>query len=1169
MSSSQWTADDEVRLAEYLVDQVCDGARGRLDDLCLTNQPRDRYFVGSLRPRDDGEDLRAISQELLTKLAPSAIGAEVRVRPQSEAFVLEVDLEWACYYRLLPSYAQQLEHQRQVSAEAPADTALEDTARDDPSEVVEEDAAGSDAEDDDALAPTPPPAPSAGGRRRRPSDSQYVIYKKIPCQARANVVLERNDDGTWEAAVDSLEAEILAEMTRAHGIAMGDKRRLRTSGPAPEPVRVPETALSSAPAYESYLGSLSREVDPAWRLDVTAAVAPTPDASEVDVSLQLVNTSPRLLTQRGRESLNTETYLFDVRAQLALAGAEARPFQILLAPRGFRYNRDLWGRGFNSEVVREGPAAFRTEAAPVYRQARYVTRSEPGADFKDLVEEPIPVLRRIADAMRRYLDEWDTAEEAYRRSPDWPHFAEEFARDRGQFEGELRRFLRGLELIEHDPDINLAFRLTNETFRRGTNKGWRLFQLVFLVTQVPGVAALAGGPDIDERNFVDIIFFPTGGGKTEAYLATVVFNCFFDRLRGKSAGVTTWIRFPLRLLTLQQTQRITAAIAIAELVRSNAADARLVNSDPFAVGYFVGQDGSPNEIADPATVRDGTRFAALWSQALDDKARQKWKRVAKCPSCHTRTVRVDFDRTKAQVKHVCSNPSCEFRDGVIPIYVVDNEIYRYLPAVMVGTIDKLAGLGNQRKMAMVFGRVEGSCSVHGYYYRACTQSGCVDRARLRNNPPPGLSGPTLFVQDELHLLREGLGTFDGHYETFAQELSRLFGNPTIKIIASSATIEAFGRQVEHLYGRPSALARVFPGPGPQLAQSFYARTLAHPQRLFVGVLPHNKTISNAILELLELYHRAVAKLRSIPARTPSPFAASIAPGTPAWDQLLDSYLTSLTYFLNMRQLDSAAFDINGDLNPNLVADGLKPVELLTLTGGVGTDEVEQTLDHLERVRLQADRHPDAVLATSMVSHGVDIDRLNMMLFDGMPRQTAEYIQASSRVGRASCGVVFVGLHPARERDQSHYRYFSKYHEFQGQLVEPVAINRWAKFAMDRTVPGLFMAEVLQVLATNAPGNPGQFYRVDALKRKIASGEIKAVDLAPMLERAYFGASTPATLSDLERRVTRLLDQIIDSPGSATWASDALIPKPMSSLREVDEQLEIELDSAGVSWAARS
>jgi hypothetical protein len=300
-------------------------------------------------------------------------------------------------------------------------------------------------------------------------------------------------------------------------------------------------------------------------------------------------------------------------------------------------------------------------------------------------------------------------------------------------------------------------------------------------------------------------------------------------------------------------------------------------------------------------------------------------------------------------------------------------------------------------------------------------------------PPNGLSGPTLFVQDELHLLKEGLGTFDSHYETFTQQLQREFGQTQpLKIIASSATIEAFERQVNHLYGRSPLQASVFPCPGPTLGHSFYAETLDHPQRLYVGVIPHNKTIFNTILELIELYHREIQALQGLANGSPNPYGGAIGPGSLEWHQLLDFYATSLTYFSSNRELNSIRTDLEGDVNPNIQHDRLMPLEISELTGSTSTDNVSRILERLER-EAPPGSSPDTILATSMVSHGVDIDRLNSMIFYGMPRQNSEYIQASSRVGRNHVGIVFVCLHPVRERDQSHYACFIKFHEFLGQL----------------------------------------------------------------------------------------------------------------------------------------
>jgi len=511
------------------------------------------------------------------------------------------------------------------------------------------------------------------------------------------------------------------------------------------------------------------------------------------------------------------------------------------------------------------------------------------------------------------------------------------------------------------------------------------------------------------------------------------------------------------------------------------------------------------------------------------------------------------------------------------VYVVDNELYRYLPSVIVGTIDKLATLGNQRKLAQVFGQVDGRCSQHGYYKGKCCQKECPGGRLLQARKlPSGLSGPTLFVQDELHLLKEGLGTYDAHYESFTQQLQQEFGHTTpLKVIASSATIEKFERQVKHLYGRQENQARVFPGLGPSLGESFYARTLNYPQRLFVGIIPHNKTIFNTILELIEFYHREVQALQCLPGDQSNPYGGNLSPDSSHWHELLDLYTTSLNYFLSNRELDSIRTDLNGDVNPNLQRDRLRTLEIHQLTGGTNTDEVTRILEKLEKTAAP-NSVADTVLATSMVSHGVDIDRFNSMIFYGMPRQNAEYIQASSRVGRSHVGIVFTCLHPARERDQSHYTYFVKFHEFLGQLVEPVAINRWAKFSINRTLPGLFMAVLLQIIANQSgEKNPNNYYRLAFVKQKITDGSLGVDQFIPILQRAYLVENVADVGEETFHEEIRLkvhqflYDQISSASSRSKWVSEALIPQPMRSLRDVDEAIVIELDNAGTQWAARS
>lgn len=1209
------SVQEETLFTEYLVRQVCDRALGRSEDECLRNYPRDVYFIGNLRPSPDNQPETGTDNgyldELMNKLAPVAFGAEFCFHPIGPLVEIEITVTWACYYRIFPTYALQHDHQihhkteehknesrenlveptqLQTQARIPKSHSLEEGAP----EEVEDSTVAQEEERRDQMAEVESPevAESRGDRRRKriPKDSLFIHFRKIPCQAQGQITLKCVKSSTGDVWVvdetnSTLQRELDQETLRAQQVALRDPLHVRTAGKAENKITVPDDILISEETYKSFLRTLVTEIIPEWKWSIRSEIRQSDvvNADEYTYSLELVNASPML----DRDP-NAEAYFFDTASTLFFKGAEIRPFEMDLAPRNFRSDRNLWGRGFNCALERidTQQPLFKTTHTPIYQQKRYATQEQPSARFADLAQNPIPTLKAIYDAMRSYRREWDQAKQAYiNADSSWKNlFEKAFDQDQQKFGDEIARFRRGCELINTNSDVKLAFQLTNEAFRRmGASKNretWRLFQIIFLVSQIPAIAALASSNanDLAEREFVDIIYFPTGGGKTEAYLGTIIFHCFFDRLRGKAAGVTVWTRFPLRLLTLQQMQRVADVIGTAEILRREQADPRLSGQgvDGFGVGYLVGSEGTPNEIINPAKDRyaqNDPKHLALWSQANDFKARQGWKRIFRCPSCGTQTVEVDFDADAVRVLHRCTNgPNCAFPNGVIPVYVVDNEIYRYLPTVIVGTIDKLASVGQQRKLALLFGQVDGRCPEHGYYKKKCCQKGCQVQ-RLRPSTVRGISGPTLFIQDELHLLKEGLGTFDAHYETFVQQLQQQFGQPaTIKVIASSATIEAFERQVAHIYGRDMTKARVFPGEGPLAGNSFYAKTYPYAQRLFIGVIPHNKTIFNTILELIDYYHREIQMLQRLPANSRNPYGGMLLPGTNDWLQLLDYYETSLTYFLANRELNSIRTDLIGEVNPNLQRDNLAQLDIKELTGSTSTDLVTDILNYLEQPAYLKAVSSDAVLATSMISHGVDIDRFNAMVFYGMPRQNAEYIQASSRVGRAHIGVVFNCLHPARERDQSHYTYFVKFHEFLGQLVEPVAINRWAKFSINRTLPGLFMGILLQMLAnTSSDKNPNQYYMLDFVKQKISSGDLSAANFIPLLERAYL--SSPSSLvaeqefrKEIRRLVQAFIEQIV--AGNGRYVSSVLIPKPMRSLRDVDEAIDIELDNAGTQWIDR-
>lgn len=1141
---------EEEKIANYLIQSLVEKASGRSDAECHRNQPRDKYFIGNLAPvplefspnpetseNDESDD--RFSLELQSKLCPFSFGGDILCQPEDGETVLKVNLEWSVYYKVFPSLSEQQNWQHALLRDVEGN------------EEGEESNSSSETEN--------------RSRSRTPTESMYPKYKKIECSASGECTITSNGSEQSDL-VNSINAEI----SRALEVVRNDPDRVRGSTTADEPIRIPETALQSEESFAQFVSSLRTEIIPSWSLQTNFECRDV-NSDRFTVGFEFTNTS-----NVRYDDANREGFLFDTRAKLAFVKGRSLPFEIELVPRGFRYDRFLWGHGFNCSLDKfEDSDCYVTNHTPIHVQRRYQTRNEPDAVFQRLADDPIETLRTIADAMNDYVQVWDDFESRYAEQiPDWSSaFASSFADDKARFEDEITLFRNGVDLIEDSPDILLAFQLTNQTFERMRPGGkWRLFQLVFVVSQIPGIAALQNEYQAfaNEREKVDIVYFPTGGGKTEAYLGTIVFHCFNDRLRGKRGGVTAWTRFPLRLLTLQQTQRGADAIGLADLVRRSHPDPRLSgeNIDEFAIGYFVGQGGSPNEITPP---NDYNQNPPEWAIAQDVDRRQQFKRVVRCPSCKTDTVRIDFDQERIRLMHRCTNSDCQFPSGRLPVYVVDNEIYRYLPALVVGTIDKLAGLGNQRKISMLFGAVDGRCPVHGYLKQSCCQKNCQDRASWTFDVAhQDVSGVTLFVQDELHLLKEGLGTFDSHYESFSQRIRQEFGHSdSLKIIASSATIEEFEHQVFHLYARNRDDARCFPGLGPSNSESFYATTEAYPQRIFVGIIPHNKTILNAVLELLEIYHRNHQLLIRIQNPSQMPFDCSYSVGSAEFASLTDIYKTSLSYFLSNRQLSEIHTDINGDVNGNLAGEGLTPIIPRELTGGTSTTEVTEILDHLEGESAMNDS-ADCVLATSMISHGVDVDRFNAMFFYGMPRLNAEYIQASSRVGRKHIGIVFDCFHPIRERDRSHYDYFRKFHEYLGQLVEPVAINRWSKFSVQRTVPGLFMGVLLQLLANRGTGNPNRYYMKDHVLRQITSGQITEGDFRDFLKSAY-QVETPtnpaqqAFSDEIDRLVGLFFNQIIGA-ASATFVSEALNPSPMRSLRDVDEPVTIELDSFGTTWA---
>lgn len=1141
-------AHNDAKLAEYLVQTVIRRGTGRSEEYCIGDRPRDRYFIGSLAPASDASSVRV--GDLLTRLAPTGMGLDVLVRAGAGA-VLVVKPEFNVYYRIFPTLEQQLK----AAVEQHPD------AGEDESEAEED----LDAAEESRLA-------SLGPARRQEASGQTAatahrelatVFRKVSVPLPPiRIPLGLPPKQAQPVGQQELQSALVRAITQVQQQIAQDPQTFRQPPPgAQNPrrrrrVEVPPYALESEQAFGQFLASQVRgePVIPQWEVRIEATVRPSPAPDTVRVSLLLRNESP------PDPDRSTDHFIFDPKLTLTVEAGEFRPFQFWQLPQHYRYDASLPGFGQNCVVEwnKDDPTRVWTETAPIHAQKKYVTRDWPGLStrFADLAENPVPVLKKIASAMEEYYDRWQAQVEGFRHDPTY----EERTRDLQAFHDEIRRFKEGIGALQEYPLLHRAFCLMNEVFRRqGQQKGyhsWRLFQLVYIVMIIPDLAAREYPEKFDPAgmDIVDVLWFQTGGGKTETYLGLAVFAAFFDRLRGKKAGVTAWTRFPLRLLSLQQLQRIADVFVAAELLRQEIPEISGPEYDPFTVGYLVGKGNTPNNLVG---YNDDQRPGLI----NNPKRMQRWKIVTRCPYCGSKDptnpkkryeVKMELRCDEVKLVHVCQNPACQRE---LPIYVVDNEIYRYLPTMVIGTVDKLASVGNQRRFSHLFGAVTHKCPVHGYLsLNECTQRYAC-KVPKNNYIPVDLydPSPSLQIQDELHLLREGLGVFNAHYETFVDTYQQKMQNGARqKIIAATATIEEYRHQVYHLYRRE---ARRFPAPGPEVGESFYAQTLPEIRRFYVGIMPHQKSHINAIIDTLLYFHEEIQRLRQDPVVGMA--HCEIHLPVDQFLALLDKYEVSLTYVLSMREGDRLTQSIRGQLSDYLARRGLHRLENVSLTGNTPFDEVGDVLERLEQPEGSSEQHLHAIVATSMISHGVDVARLNYMVFYGMPRQTAEYIQSSSRVGRTHVGIAMVLFNPARERDQSHYHFFNKYHEFLDMLVEPVPINRWSKFSVQRTVPGLFMGLLLNYFwPLRQSRGLGNVYFSSEARKAIERHLITYDEVVELLKQAY-GTSSPEGKEfelEIQEMVRKFFHQL--SNPIKKWTSETLNPQPMTSLRDVDVPISI-------------
>lgn len=638
------------------------------------------------------------------------------------------------------------------------------------------------------------------------------------------------------------------------------------------------------------------------------------------------------------------------------------------------------------------------------------------------------------------------------------------------------RIKEGINALD-DPKVFEAFRLANKCIsiaRRQqlaqetaqppesfTPPQWRPFQLAFILLNLASIV----NPQHSDRQTVDLLFFPTGGGKTEAYLGMAAFTLLLRRLSYDgitSAGVSVLMRYTLRLLTLDQLERAARLICALELERQK--DPQKLGTWPFEIGLWVGQSATPNKMGKKGDKDEYSAYARTKAFQMDEKSKPSPIPLERCPWCGEKFKATSFqlfplgDQPK-ELRVICSNRRCSFRgDRHLPMVVVDESIYRRLPCFIIATVDKFASLPWVGQTGGLFGRVTYFKEGEGFFGAGdLTKTG----KRLKGYLPP----PDLIIQDELHLISGPLGTMVGLYETAVDALCSIDNGKkrnVPKIIASTATVRRAENQIQALFNRQKV--DIFPPPGPDRHDSFFAQTIPveqDPGRLYVGVAAQGRSLKVILL-------RTYLTLLSAAQKQWVEAGGKKTEANPA-----DPYMTLLGYFNSLRELGGSRRLVEDEVNSRLnnyrerlrygekegfLANRKIDDEPEELTSRVSTNKVANTKRRLALPFTDKERI-DIALATNMISVGLDIVRLGLMVVLGQPKTAAEYIQATSRVGRDStrAGLVVTLLNIHRPRDRSHYERFVNWHTSFYRAVEATSVTPFSARALDRGLAGVTVA----------------------------------------------------------------------------------------------------------------
>ena len=697
--------------------------------------------------------------------------------------------------------------------------------------------------------------------------------------------------------------------------------------------------------------------------------------------------------------------------------------------------------------------------------------------------ETIQKLNTLVDSYEKWIN--DTLAGSSRMIN--PEFAEKVGNAViGRCRDALRRIREGIHIIETDDISFEAFSFMNRVIymqnsiknyakkhgqgiecdfrdfvspRNPKNEfAWRPFQIAFILMNLKGIVH----PEDPERDIVDLLYFPTGGGKTEAYLGLMAFTIANRRLRASASdeynrdgGVTIILRYTLRLLTTQQRDRITKMVVAAELVRQK--DYPKYGTEPISIGFWVGGGVTPNRF-DDLTEKPDKPYAARNQRKLI------YRQLLTCPFCGKQLTKDEFDidPDRKSVEIHCSDKHCVFykykNPGeriAIPVYLVDEEIYAKCPTIILSTVDKFARLPWDVHTNALFGRVDRKCSRDGYIaigakHPKHRRTGNLSASEIKEVKK--FLPPELIIQDELHLITGPLGTVYGAYETIIEDMCTHDGIKP-KYVVSTATIKNAENQAKSLYARKNTTQ--FPPNGFEIGDSFFIREIPveeEPFRKYVGICAPGQSLKTTLLRtyaiiLQDVYHLSQQE---------------------EWKDVIDPYYSLIGYFNSIRELGGAVRLLQDDIPKRMYVikkkyDNpkqrfLNALNNVEITSRMSSWQIPEELSRLE-VPFTSRNCLDTAVATNMIAVGMDVDRLGLMVVDGQPKQNSEYIQATSRIGRAHPGLVVMLYNAYRPRDLSHYENFTGYHSQLYRFVEGTTATPFSARARDRVLHALVVSAI--------------------------------------------------------------------------------------------------------------